>query len=425
MDLIGIILIVIFANAIVAISFEHSLGINKSWIALFSGTVMWMVASFGGSPESMHIALQKSSAEIFELIVFLMGAMTIVEMMGHYRFFTWLENKLFALRISNTVLFWLLGLITFFASSLLDNLTTTLVMIQVGRFLYLRKENFNIFVINTVIAANAGGAMSPVGDITTIMMWLAEKFTAWEVLFYGFLPSLIAWVIPQYLLTRQIVKEIREGRESAEVLPLQWNIIFLGFMTFGFAVLVNLLHLPPFFGILFGLGTAAIVIDFRLKRGKLKKKANKIVNVIKTIDMATIAFFIGILLAVNALGYYGILDKIAALIFGENPGSNETAMILGHSVLGVISSVLDNVPLTAAVIEMLPDGINPQYWVLLAITAGTGGSILVIGSAAGVAAMGQVPELSIKYYISKGSIPALLGYAAAIGVWYLQFWLLS
>jgi Na+/H+ antiporter NhaD/arsenite permease-like protein len=425
MDFIGIILIVIFANAIIAIAFEHSLGINKSWIALFSGTIMWMVASIGGDPEVMHHALQKSSAEIFELIVFLIGAMTIVEMMGHYRFFTWLENKLIALRISNTALFWLLGLITFFASALMDNLTTTLVMIQVGRFLYLRKENFNIFVINTVIAANAGGAMSPVGDITTIMMWLAEKFTAWQILFYGFLPSLVAWIIPQYLLTRQIVKENRDGRKSDEVLPLQWNIIFLGFMTFGFAVLVNLLHLPPFFGILFGLGTAAIVIDYRLKSGKLKKKANKIVNVIKTIDMATIVFFIGILLAVNALGYYGILDKIANLIFGENPGSNASAIIIGHSVLGIISSVLDNVPLTAAVIEMLPGGINYQYWVLLAITAGTGGSILIIGSAAGVAAMGQVPELSIKYYVMKGSFPAFLGYIAAIGVWYLQFWMMG
>ncbi|MFY0598842.1 MAG: sodium:proton antiporter NhaD [Cyclobacteriaceae bacterium] len=425
MDVISIILIVIFLNAIVAIAFEHSLGINKSWIALFSGTTMWMIASIGADKEVMHHALQESSAEIFELIVFLIGAMTIVEMMGHYRFFTWLENKLFSLRISNTTLFWLLGIITFISSSLLDNLTTTLVMIQVGRFLYLRKENFNIFIINTVIAANAGGAMSPVGDVTTIMMWLAEKFTAWQVLLYGFLPSIVAWVIPQYLLTRQIAKEDREGRVSDEVLPLQWNIIFMGFMTFGFAVLVNVLHLPPFFGILFGLGAAAILIDFRLKSGKLKKKANKIVNVIKTIDMATITFFIGILLAVNALGYVGILDQIATFLFGETPGSNTNSLIIGHSFLGVISAVFDNVPLTAAVIDMLPDGIHYQYWVLLAITAGTGGSILIIGSAAGVAAMGQVPELTIKYYIKKGTIPAFLGYVAAIGVWYLQMMLIS
>jgi Na+/H+ antiporter NhaD/arsenite permease-like protein len=420
MDIIGIILLVIFLNAIVAIAFEHTLGINKSWIALFSGTVMWMVASVGADHDLMHDALQESSAEIFELIVFLIGAMTVVEMMGHYRFFTWLENKLYSLKISNTALFWILGALTFVASSVLDNLTTTLVMIQIGRFLYLRKENFNIFVINTIIAANAGGAMSPVGDVTTIMMWLAEKFTAWQILLNGLLPALAAWVIPQYLLTRQIVKEIRPGRDNEEVKPLQWIIIVMGFMTFVFAVLVNLLKLPPFFGILFGLGAAAIMIDFKLKRGKLKKKANKIVNVIKTIDMATITFFIGILLAVNALGFYGILDKMAYLLFGENPASNENALIMGNSLIGIISSVFDNVPLTAAVIDMLPEGIHYQFWVLLAITAGTGGSILVIGSAAGVAAMGQVPELTIKYYIKKGTIPALLGYLGAIGVWYLQ-----
>lgn len=415
-----ILLLVIFLNAIVAIAFEHSLGINKSWIALFSGTVMWMVVSFGADPHIMREAIMEGSAEIFELIVFLMGAMTIVEMMGHYRFFTWIESKLFAMNISNYQLFWILGAITFVGSSLLDNLTTTLVMIQIGRQLYLRKDNFNIYVINVIIAANAGGAMSPVGDVTTIMMWLAGKFNAWEVLSFGFVPSLVAWIIPQFLLTRQIVVENRTGVEREEVPPLKWYIIVVGFMTFGLAVLVNLLHLPPFFGILFGLGVAAILIDFRLKQGKLKKKTNKIVNVIKTIDMATITFFIGILLAVNALGYSGILDRIAELLFGENPGSHEGSIIMGHTFLGIFSSIFDNVPLTAAVIDMLPEGIHYQYWVLLAITAGTGGSMLVIGSAAGVAAMGQVQELSVKYYLKKGTLPALIGYFAAIGIWYLQ-----
>ncbi|WP_421879620.1 sodium:proton antiporter NhaD [Marinoscillum sp.] len=420
MDAISIMLLVVFINAIIAIAFEHSLGINKSWIALFSGTTMWMIVAFATSKEEIHESLVEGSAEIFELIVFLIGAMTIVEMMGHFRFFNWLENKMSELNISNTKLFWLLGATTFCASAVLDNLTTTLVMLQVGRHLYLRKENFNIFAINTIIAANAGGAMSPVGDVTTIMIWLAEKFTAWQVLYSGLLPALVAWVVPQYLLTRQIVRENREGRGSEDVLPLQWNIIALGFMTFGFAVLVNLLNLPPFFGILFGLGTAAIVIDYRMKRGKLKKKSNKIVNVIKTIDMSTIIFFIGILLAVNALSFYGILDQFAHLIFGNNPGTDESALIFGHSLLGMISSIFDNVPLTAAVIDMLPGDIHYQYWVLLAITAGTGGSILVIGSAAGVAAMGQVSELSVKYYVKKGSLPALLGYIGAVGIWYLQ-----
>ena len=192
MGILQVILILIFLNAILAIAFEHSLGINKSWIALFTCAVMWLVASFIGTADQMHESLVESSYEIFELIVFLIGAMTVVEMMAHFRFFNWIESKLISFNISNTVLFWILGAITFVASSILDNLTTTLVMIQIGRKLYLKDENFNIFAINTVIAANAGGAMSPVGDVTTIMMWLAGKFTAWQVMFLGSLPALAA-----------------------------------------------------------------------------------------------------------------------------------------------------------------------------------------------------------------------------------------
>ena len=157
---------------------------------------------------------------------------------------------------------------------------------------------------------------------------------------------------------------------------------------------------------------------------KLQKRENKIVNVIRTIDMATITFFIGILLSVNALSYAGVLDEIAKLLFGNPPGADSTSIIVGHTVLGIVSSVFDNVPLTAAVIDMLPGQIDHVYWVLLAITAGTGGSMMVIGSAAGVAAMGQVPKLSVKYYMQKGTLPALLGYAAAIFIWWLEFQLL-
>ena len=327
--------------------------------------------------------------------------------------------------ISNRQLFWILGLVTFFGSAILDNLTITLVMIQIGKKLYIRKANFNIFLINTVIAANAGGVMSPVGDVTTIMMWLAGKFTAWQVIAEGFLPSLVAWVIPQALLTRKIIFENRQGRQSEKIAPLKWYIILIGLSTFLMAVLVNIIHLPPFFGILFGLGLSAIVIDYQMRTGKLKKKENKIVNVIHTIDMATISFFIGILLAVNALNYIGFLDQLALVIFGPNPGVNPYGLMTSHSIIGVVSALVDNVPITAAVIDMLPEGIHYQYWVLLAITAGTGGSLLVIGSAAGVAAMGQAPRLTVAYYFKRGTLPAFLGYVGAILVWWLQMYLMG
>lgn len=425
MDIKLVLTVVIFVAGLTAIAFEHNLQINKSWVALFTGTMMWIVISIGADPKLMHEHIADGSGEIFELIVFLIGAMTIVEMLAHFRFFTWVENALMAKSISNRQLFWILGLVTFFGSALLDNLTITLVMIQIGKKLYIRKVNFNIFIINTVIAANAGGVMSPVGDVTTIMMWLAGKFTAWQVLLEGFLPSLVAWIIPQAWLTRRITYENRQGRQSESVAPLKWYIILIGLSTFLMAVLVNLINLPPFFGILFGLGLSAIVIDYQMRIGKLKKKENKIVNVIHSIDMATITFFIGILLAVNALGYIGFLDQMALVIFGADPVANPQGLIVSHSIIGVVSALVDNVPITAAVIDMLPDGISYQYWVLLAITAGTGGSLLVIGSAAGVAAMGQAPRLTVTYYFLRGTLPAFLGYVGAILVWWLQMLLMG
>lgn len=423
MDIQTFLLVVVFVVGFTGIVLEHNLQVNKSWIALATGSVMWMIASYGRTPEALHTSIMHGSAEIFELIIFLIGAMTLVEMMAHFRFFSWIEAKLVERDISNVTLFWILGAITFFASALLDNLTSTLVMIQIGRHLYIRKANFNLFVINVVIAANAGGALSPVGDVTTIMLWLAGKFTAWEIVIKAALPALVAWIIPQIMLTAKIVVEDRPAAEKKEILPLQWQIIFMGLSTFGLAVLVNLLHLPPFFGILFGLGVVAIVIDLKLKKGKLKKEEGHIVNIIKTIDMATIKFFVGILLAVNALQFHGILAHVANFIFGDNPADNSTAIIIGHTALGLFSSVLDNVPLTAAVIKMLPEGIDSIYWILLALTAGTGGSILIVGSAAGVAAMGQVKSLNFMEYLKKGSLPALMGYTAAVVTWYLLYML--
>jgi Na+/H+ antiporter NhaD/arsenite permease-like protein len=421
MNIQSILLLVIFIAAFLAIALEHITKVNKSWVALFAGSAMWGIVAFGKSPESMHVAISHTSAEIFELIIFLMGAMTIVEMLGHFRFFTWLEIKLQSYNISHTRLFWIIGIVTFFASAVLDNLTTTLVMIHIGKHLSFKKENFNYFVINTVIAANAGGAMSPVGDVTTIMIWLAGKFTAWQVLAGGILPSLAGWIIPQYIITKKLLKEDRDQILYAEQMPLQWGIIILGFSTFGLAVSVNLLHLPPFFGILFGLGIVAIVIDVKLRRGSLHIKANQIVNVIKKIDMDTMYFFVGILLAVGALQYQGILDIMAKVIFGDDPANSPISVIFGHVSLGLISAVFDNVPLTAAVLQMLPENIDYTYWILLAITTGMGGSITVIGSAAGVAAMGQVKELTFVEYMKKGSIPALLGYIGAVLTWFLLF----
>lgn len=422
-DIQSILLLTIFIAAFFAIALEHITHVNKSWVALFAGSLMWGIAVIGKSPEVIHESIIHTTAEIFELIIFLMGAMTIVEMLAHFRFFTWLEIKLQSYDISNTQLFWIVGLVTFISSAVLDNLTTTLVMIHIGKHLNFKKENYIYFIVNTVIAANAGGAMSPVGDVTTIMIWLAGKFTAWQVLAEGIIPSIVGWVIPQWLLTRKLTKMDRPKVEFQEQMPLQWGIIILGFSTFGLAVTVNALHLPPFFGIMFGLGIVAMVIDFRLRKGTLHKKANQLVNVVKEIDMATMYFFVGILLALGALNIQGILGILAQMIFGSDPANNPISVVIGHVSLGFLSAVFDNVPLTAAVIKMLPENINHTLWVLLAITAGMGGSMTSIGSAAGVAAMGQVEKLTFVKYMRVGTIPALLGYLGAVITWLLMFFI--
>jgi Na+/H+ antiporter NhaD/arsenite permease-like protein len=264
--------------------------------------------------------------------------------------------------------------------------------------------------------------MSPAGDVTTIMIWLAGKFTAWQILAAGILPAIAGWIIPQIMITRQLKKVEVEIKEYEEMMPLQWGIIVLGFSTFGLAVLVNALHLPPFFGILFGVGIVAIVIDIKLRRGVLHVKANQIVHVVKEIDMSTMYFFVGILLAVGALQFHGVLNLLANFIFGDDPANSPVSVIIGHISLGVLSSIFDNVPLTAAVLQMLPGEMHYSYWVLLAMTAGMGGSLTSIGSAAGVAAMGQVKALTFVEYMKKGSIPALAGYIGAIVVWLLFFY---
>lgn len=421
MDPQSIILIALFVIGYTCIAFEHTLHINKSWVAVMTGSLMWCVVAWGQDAHAIHEMLIEETSEIFGLVIFLLGAMTIVEMLGHFRLFTWIENELLKRNISNRKLFWILGAITFFGSAVLDNLTITLIMIQIGKRLYLRKENFNIFVINTIIAANAGGAFSPVGDVTTIMIWIAGRFSAFEVILQGFLPSLVAWCIPQAILTSRIAFEEREGREVHDHIEVHWKLVALGMLSFVFAVCANFLHLPPFIGILLGLGVTGIVIDVRSRGGDLHRKAGRIVNLIQKADITTLKFFIGILLAVGALNFQGVLGQLTDVMFGKE--LNENAIIIGHTAVGLFSSILDNVPLTAAIIKMLPASVDQSLWVLLAITAGTGGSILVIGSAPGVAAMGQVPSLTFSTYLRHGSLAALLGYFGAVGTWLLMNWL--
>jgi Na+/H+ antiporter NhaD/arsenite permease-like protein len=415
----------IFFVGYVAIALEHKFRLNKSGSAIILGSLLWLIVNiFSGFDHEVGEALSHETQDIFGIVVFLLAAMTIVEVLVHYKFFDWIQEEIVKRKFSQAGLWWFLGLITFVMSALLDNLTTTLIMIQIGRHIYKHKSNFLLYVVSVVIAANAGGAASPIGDVTTIMLWLAGKFSAAEVISIGILPSAVSFIIPHFLIGRRI--KAHESAENAhpgydiidekKVQPY-WSIVIVGLFSFILPVIFNLIGLPPFLGLLTGVGLLWIVTDIKFRRDHETAEEGKIVNIIQKADLSTLKFFIGILLAVGALSHAGLLGTLNDFIFGTELNINR--LIFGNTVLGLISSILDNVPLVAAAIKMFPEAITANIWVLLAFTAGTGGSLLVIGSAAGVAAMGQVKELNFGYYLKKATLPALAGYAGGVLTWYI------
>lgn len=412
----------LFVMGYILIATEHKNHLNKSGVAVVLGSVLWLlVALLSKDKNAVSVALMENGSEIFSIIIFLMSAMTIVEILVHYQFFNWIREKLVRKKLSQSKLFWLLGFITFVMSACLDNLTTTLIMLQIGRKIYKDKNNFLIYAANTVIAANAGGAASPIGDVTTIMLWLAGKYTAVEIMTMGTLPAFVTWLIPQFLIGRKIINEVHlENKEEStkeEKVNPSWGIITIGLCSFVLPVIFNIILLPPFLGLLLGLGILWVFIDIKAYSGDENHSVGKIVNMIQRIDLSTLKFFIGILLSVGALAHIGLLKELNNLIFGAE--INELRLVLGNTILGLSSAIIDNVPLVAAAIKMFPATVEHSIWVLLALTAGTGGSILVIGSAAGVAAMGQAKGLTFVYYMRVAAIPALLGFLGGIGVWAL------
>jgi Na+/H+ antiporter NhaD/arsenite permease-like protein len=414
----------LFVAVYLLIAFEHKSKIDKSGLALLAGSGMWLIAAIFSSEKSLVSAeIMHETQEIFSIVVFLLAAMTIVEVLLHYGLFDWIQQKIVEKKLSSAQLFWLLGLMTFLLSGILDNLTTTLIMIQIGRKIYSNKDSFIIFVAATVIAANAGGAFSPLGDVTTIMLWLAGKFSATEVIIGGFLPALATWLVPQYLLAKKIKTREEAEKEHKiskyEAIKLNKPVVALGLGSFIFPIVFSLIGLPPFMGLLLGVGILWIATDFSLKQKGDPDYSKKIISIVQKTDIATLKFFIGILLAVGSLGYMGVLDTLGRALFPDGSGLN--TYIGGSVALGGISAILDNVPLVAAAIKIFPASAPAQVWVLLAITAGTGGSLFIIGSAAGVAAMGQAPEINFTKYLRIATVPALIGYILGVIVWVLQY----
>lgn len=424
------VLVVVFILAYAAIALEHPLKINKSASALIGAGILWTVYALATKDHQLvgH-QLGESLLGTAQVVFFLMGAMAIVEVVDAHDGFEVITQRIRTKKLPT--LMWLVGCVTFFLSALLDNLTTTIVMISLMRKLLAKHEDRLFFAGIIVIAANSGGAWSPIGDVTTTMLWIGGQVTTINIITSVFLPSMASMLVPlgitAYALRGQsVVTPVQsEGDTNASSSGFERNLMF--FMGLGILVVVpvfkTVTHLPPFMGILFGLGILWLVGDLAHRaKNDQEKRHLTLVHALSRIDMSSLVFFIGILLSVATLEHTHILTALAQWLDATVGRQDVIVMIIG-----IASSIVDNVPLVAASMGMYNLATYPTdhfLWEFLAYCAGTGGSILIIGSAAGVAAMG-LEKIHFFWYVRKISGLALVGYFAGAGVYLAQFHLMS
>ena len=349
-----------------------------------------------------------------------MGAMTIVELIDANEGFAIITSRIKSK--SKVSLLWLIGFLTFFLSSVLDNLTTTIVMISLLRKILATRQDRLMFAGLVVIAANAGGAWTVIGDVTTTMLWIKNKISTVPVMQELFLPSLTCLVVPllgmSFFARGPIVGPSSDSNNHAKSIRPSIKTLFLVLGLGGLLsvpIFKAVTHLPPYIGMIFALSILWIVSELiHANSDDDVKTSTGLVQILKRIDMTSVLFFLGILLAVGSLGATGVLHDLAFKLDEWIANKDIVAVIIGF-----VSAVVDNVPLVAAGIEMYDDPIDSRFWMLLAYCAGTGGSCLIIGSAAGVAAMG-LEKIDFIWYMRNISIWATLGYLAGVGVFLVQ-----
>ncbi len=422
-------LMAIFVIAYAAIALEHPLKINKSGSALVGAGLLWTIYALSvGDAHLVSEQLGESLMGTAQIVFFLMGAMTIVEVVDAHNGFEVITTRIKTSRLST--LMWLVGFVTFFLSAILDNLTSTIVMISLMRKLLAKREDRLFFAGIIVIAANAGGAWSPIGDVTTTMLWIGGQVTALAIMQSVLLPSLVCMLVPlgivAWVLRGQVVVAPERVREFAELRTTAFERNLMFFLGLGILVAVpafkTITHLPPFLGVLFGLGILWIVGDLvhRHKEDAAKQHLT-LGHALSKIDMGSLVFFIGILLAVATLEHAHVLTALARWL--DQAVGRQDVIVM---IIGVASAIVDNVPLVAAAMGMYSLTQYPPdhfFWEFLAYCAGTGGSILIIGSAAGVAAMG-LERIQFFWYVKKIGGLALVGYLAGAGTYLVQYQLL-
>ncbi|MDG2004672.1 MAG: sodium:proton antiporter NhaD [Novosphingobium sp.] len=423
-------LIIVFILAYAAIALEEQIKINKAAAGLIGAGLLWIIYAMSvGNPELVDEELSHSLIETAQIAFFLMGAMTVVEVVDSHDGFEVITSRIKAKSLGAFV--WMIGIVTFFLSAVLDNLTTTIVMVSLARKLLKDRNDFLLLAGTIVISANAGGAWSPMGDVTTTMLWIGGQVTTIPIITGVIIPSLINMIVPLTLISYSLRGRTFEMPGTVEGQRLQYTTKFERNLMFflGLAVLISVpifksvTHLPPFLGILFGLGLLWAVGDIVVrprKEGEARHHVT-IANALTRIDMAAVVFFVGILLAVATLQHAGILATLATWL-DVTFGRLDIIVI----IIGLVSAIVDNVPMVAAAMGMYSIEAHPTdsfLWEFLAYCAGTGGSILIIGSAAGVAAMG-IAKIDFFWYVRKFSLLALIGYIAGALAYIGQYSLL-
>ncbi len=445
------IIIGVFVIGYLGIALEHLLKINKTATALLTGAICWALYSLNSTtllPESKvpNSFVEQATAqegpelvkeylvdgqflhmtgEVASILFFLMGAMTIVELVDANEGFGIITDRIKA--TSKVTLLWIVGFLTFFLSAVLDNLTTTIVMVALLRKLVADQKERMLFAGLVVIAANAGGAWTVIGDVTTTMLWIKGKISTLPVMRELFLASLTCLIIPLAGMSLAVRGPLKRPKTKPDAQLKQINqgvrtlFLFAGLGGLLFVpVFKAVTHLPPFLGMMFSLSMLWILSEVIHKNSdEHTRSSTGLVYVLKKIDMSSVLFFLGILLAVGCLGATGTLRNLAFSLdkslgtfdFGGLVNGKEIVAVL----IGFVSAVVDNVPLVAAGIEMYSDPVDSPFWMLLAYCAGTGGSCLIIGSAAGVAAMG-LEHINFFAYLRRISFWAVVGYLAGAAV---------
>jgi Na+/H+ antiporter NhaD/arsenite permease-like protein len=421
------ILIIIFTLGYLAITLEHTIKINKSATALMTAVLCWtLIISNASNKEIIIEQLSHHLSSISEIVFFLLGAMTIVEIIDAHDGF---QNITERIKTNHkTKLIWLISVITFFLSAVLDNLTSTIVMMSILNKLIEDKKTKWLLLGLVIISSNAGGAFSPIGDVTTTMLWIGGQISPLNIMKQTFLASLVCMVVPTLIINYMIKGKIElranvENSLNFNTNSFERNLIFyvgIGCLLF-VPLFKTLTNLPPYMGMFLSLGIIWTLTELIHNKKHVNEKGIlSVSHALRKIDTPSILFFFGILLSISSLEVVGVLPQMASSLNSSIGNLNLVAICIG-----LLSAVFDNVPLVAALQSMYSLNDYPQdhyFWELLAFTAGTGGSCLIIGSAAGVAVMG-IEKIDFFWYLKKISWIALIGFIAGVATFLIQHYL--